>query len=193
MAVKVISVFTLVTFLFMDIAWAQSIPTPPAVTEKSQHSLNLREITIPEELGFVQEHYKAEDTNPTVILIQDAHAIPEAQRNIQKLIGHFQKEYGIRFIGVEGAASELDPQIFRSFPNKEALQKVLDEYYEKGELTGPTAAAILNESDSVYQGVEDWNLYEDGLARYLRAVEIEPNEASTVARAKAKSLFQRSF
>ncbi len=110
---------------------------------------------------------------PFVILIQDAHAIPDAQRNIQKLIEHFQKEYGVGLVAIEGASSELDPQIFKSFPDKEILQKTLNDYFERGELTGATAASIFSERQAVYQGIEDWKLYEEGLGFYLKAMEKE--------------------
>ena len=46
-------------------------------------------------------------------------------------------------MAVEGASSELDPQIFWSFPNKELLKKIFETYLDRGELTGTTAAGNL--------------------------------------------------
>ncbi len=121
---------------------------------------------------------------PFVVLIQDAHAIPQAQKNIQKLIGHFQSQYGIKLIGVEGASSQFDPQIFRSFPDQELLKKTFEGYSERGELTGSAAAAIFppeGDNEVAYHGVEDWTLYEQGLALYLAAMEKEPDITSKLA------------
>ena len=135
--------------------------------------LKLEKIILPAELGKIEETFQGK-ADEVVILIQDAHTIPEAQRNIQKLISHFQKEYGVGLVGLEGASSQADPQILKSFPDKEILKKVTDEYFEKGELTGTNAAAILNDGKSIYHGIEDWKLYEQALGFYLSAMEKEP-------------------
>lgn len=126
-------------------------------------------IRIPAEIGRLQEIH-AGIALETVILIQDTHSIPEAQLNIQRLIAHFQEAHGSNLIAVEGAASKYDPLIFRSFPDLKHLRKTFMEYMEQGELTGPAAAAILNEIPAEYQGVEDWELYEEGLRFYLKAL-----------------------
>jgi hypothetical protein len=49
----------------------------------------------------------------------------------------------------------------------------LQDYAAKGELAGGTAAAIFNDSPSVYHGIEDWELYEEGLVLYLQAMQKE--------------------
>ncbi len=154
--------------------------------------ISVSTLKVPAEIGKIEEVFQArgQETRdkgqesfrvsrpvppaPFVILIQDAHAIPDAQRNIQKLIEHFQKKYAVPLVALEGASSELDPQIFKSFPDKEILQKTLNDYFERGELTGATAASIVSEGRAVYQGIEDWNLYEEGLGFYLKAMEKEP-------------------
>jgi hypothetical protein len=101
--------------------------------------LNL--IRMPSEMGTVQETYKGTGEK-TVVLIQDAHAVPDAQRSIQKLIQYFGQEYGINLVALEGASEQLDPTIFRTFPDKERLAKVFEEYWQNGELTGVNAAAL---------------------------------------------------
>ncbi|GEM_PF-6074770 len=134
--------------------------------------INLANIQVSEQMGKTQEIFKGiEDVR--VILIQDAHAIPEAQRNIQRLIDYFQKNYGVDLVTLEGASSKLDGEIIKSFPDKEILHQVLEEYHARGELAGGTAAALLNESKSIYQGIEDWNLYEEGLSLYEEATQKE--------------------
>ncbi|HXV27461.1 MAG TPA: hypothetical protein VD913_00705, partial [bacterium] len=129
-------------------------------------------IQIPQEIGKIQEVYQStKQETGAVILIQDAHAIPAAQRNIQKLIVYFQEQYGLNRVALEGAASRLDPQIFKSFPDKEVLQKTFEVYMDQSELTGTTAAAVFSEKPAIYQGVEDWGLYKEGLGFYLKAME----------------------
>src|SRR5262245_15939745 len=128
---KVFASGTIFLFLFsnlsLPLSFAASAPDSfPVIELKDSAS-----ISIPANLGKVQEFFQG--SGKTVILIQDAHAIPDAQRNIQRLIDHFQKQYGVRLVALEGAASKADPQIFRSFPDKKLLKKTFEEYFEKGE------------------------------------------------------------
>ena len=76
-------------------------------------------------------------------------------------------------IALEGAASRLDPTIFKSFPDEEKLKQIFNHYYSNGELTGVVAAAVFGKGTSEFYGVEDWNLYEKGLRFYLEAAASE--------------------
>ncbi|MFA6600476.1 MAG: ATP-binding protein [Candidatus Omnitrophota bacterium] len=106
-----------------------------------------------------------------MILIQDAHAVPDAQRNIRRILDYLQRRCGVTLTAVEGSAGEMDPHFLRNFPDKKVLENVLAGYFERGELTGPTAAAILNEIPGRTIGVEDWPLYEKGYGFSLEALE----------------------
>jgi|GEM_PF-4596906 len=127
---------------------------------------DISKAVLPAGIGRV-DSFHAGSGKRTVILIQDAHGIPEAQRNIRKLIEHFQNEYGVRLVTAEGAASKIDARLFRNYPDAGKLETVFEGYLEAGELTGTNAAALFNQSEAVYAGVEDWKLYERGLGLYL--------------------------
>lgn len=184
-AVLVCTAF-LVTSVSLPQSRAGISPLPIASTRSL--SADLTAIALPNEIGRIQETYRGTSDN-VVVLIQDAHSIPDAQRNIRYLIDHFQTQYGVTRIGLEGASEKLDPTIFRSFPEKEKLRQVMDVYADHGELTGGTAAAIFSglpdqesisrspsssNSQPVFRGIEDWPLYEEGVGYYLRALEKEP-------------------
>ena len=170
---KAVALGTILLFLSSNLCLRPSFAAQPPESIPSAGFLkDTASIQVPANLGKVQEFFQG--SGKTVILIQDAHAIPDAQRNIQKIIDHFQKQYGVRLVALEGAASKADPQIFRSFPDRELLKKTFEEYFEKGELAGANAAAIFNESPTIYHGVENWKLYEEGLGLYLAAMEKEP-------------------
>lgn len=143
------------------------------VLYKPSAQFNLNELQVPEKFGEVSEKSEGENNKPAVILIQDAHAIPDAQKNIHALIRHFEKKYGVKNVALEGASSELDPQFFRSFPDQKLLKKIFKDYYERAELSGAAAASVFAETDVRFQGVEDWPLYEQALLDYLRALESE--------------------
>ena len=142
---------------------------PPILPEKT---LNPLEVSIPEDIASIKETFKGRNEK-IVFIIQDAHSVPDAQRNIQRLLDLVQKKYGVRLVALEGASSVLDPHIFQSFPDRALLQKVLDQYFQEGELAGGTAAAILNETPAIYEGVEDWESYEEGLKYFIAAMRLE--------------------
>lgn len=133
-------------------------------------------IRIPSQIGEVQEFYRGSQ-DKLIVLIQDAHSIPDAQNSIRALLSFFQGQYGIDLTLIEGSADTYDPQIFRSYPDEKQLKQTFKQYLTQAELTGTTAAAIFNEDEGIYEGIEDWHLYEKGVEFYLDALSIEP-EAS---------------
>ena len=170
---RLFSLWVLISFIATN---HFSLPLLAAVsvdqTSKKFSAEDLSAIRIPGEIGKVQEFHKASGKE-TIILVQDAHAIPDAQRSIQKIITHFQTQYGVNLIALEGASQELDAQIFKSFPDKEILKQTFEEYLDRGELPGSMAAAIFDETPSIYRGIEDWSLYEEGLILYLNGLKKE--------------------
>lgn len=186
---RILALFLVVTFVAtnhigLPYAMASTDPAPAKISSVDFPS-DLSTVSVPKSAGTIQEFFKGNGKD-LVILVQDAHAIPDAQRNIQKLINHFQKEYGLALVALEGASSELDPHLFKSFPDKEVLKKTFEAYFERGELTGVTAAAIFNEGKSTYNGIEDWGLYEEGLADYLQAMQKESEIAPLIEDLKGK-------
>src|SRR5690242_19137706 len=118
------SIYLLLSFLLTQ----PSVIPASAMVESSPEfsSLNAKEIRISEDLGKIQEEFRGK-SKEKIVIIQDAHAIPEAQKSIRRLIGFFQKKYGVKLIGLEGAGAQLDPQIFRSFPDSKKLAEVFRE------------------------------------------------------------------
>jgi len=160
----------LVTSVFMPQAKAEVSPLP--VTSYSSLVNDLTAIALPKEIGKIRETYHG-TSDQIVVLIQDAHSIPDAQRSIRSAIDHFQTKYGISIVGLEGASESLDPQIFKSFPDKELLRKTFETYAQRGELTGGAAASLFNASSATYHGIEDWPLYEEGVSYFLKAMGME--------------------
>lgn len=182
---RAIALLVLVTFVPANHFFIPSAAAQQSSTRNPKKlPLNFASVQVPAGIGKIQKIYQGKSRD-VVVLVQDAHAIPDAQRNIEKIIEHFQKQYGVNLIGIEGAAAELDPQLFQSFPDKEILRKTFDRYFDKGELTGSTAAALFSPDEgSVFHGVEDWPLYEEGLGIYLKAMEKAPRIAAELTTLK---------
>lgn len=158
---------TLVSFTFSSVSWDQ----PAAAQVPEPWSVQIPElITVPENLGSVEIQFPGTPGKPFVIHIQDAHAVVDAQDNIQNLIRYFQETYGINLVALEGGSGKLDATLFRAFPDAFIKTKVMREYFERGELSGPAMASILNPEAASYHGIEDWNLYEENYLAYLQAV-----------------------
>ena len=167
-----------VTFslIFPNPAWAnrppESVPIEPEPPSGIKDFSNLK---IPPDWGKIYSLFEGKQSQ-RVVLIQDAHGVPEAQKNIANLIRHFESAYGTKLVAVEGSSSRWDFQLFHSFPDQRLLKKILRQYQEKSELSGAMDAAIFPESKSsqtVFRGVESQKLYQEGLIHYLKSLEQE--------------------
>ncbi len=149
-------------------AYAEPLETAPSHQSVQTLPLDLKHLNVPSDAGRVEDVFQG-SSRTVVFLIQDAHAIPEAQENIRRLLAHFQNTYGTSLTALEGVVSSLDPQMFRSYPDRESLNLVLNGLNAKGELAGASAAAILNGMNAAYEGLEDRAVYDAGLAYFLTA------------------------
>jgi HEAT repeat protein len=176
-----IALFTVVTFLTTSVIWApnslaaaQAVGVPaPVASEVSipyQTKLDPRiQFSIPQELGTLQ-YFKA-GKGPMVVHLQTAHGHYQAQKQIQALLHHLDKQYGIRTLLVEGSAFKLEPSILNFFPEDAKLtQKVNDALTKQALVKGPELYLLdeLNgKTNSVPQayGIENLNAYrENGLS-----------------------------
>ena len=151
----------MVTFTITQLPNGLAAVSPyPKISPTLPISLDPGKIAIPEDLGKIQEAFDG-NVDKVVVLVQDAHAIPDAQRSIRKAILYFYKKYGVQLIALEGASSALDPRILKSFPDKDLLNKVMGEYFDRGELAGGTAAAIagIREEDNSAKSAEEALLF----------------------------------
>jgi len=177
--------------LHLSISWAAQ---GPGLRMTSTQGSFLPE-NLPESLGHVESFYDAGQDAPFVFIVQDAHAVVDAQRHIQELILYLEKTAGVRLVGVEGAEGILDPVLFRSFPDSFIKHKVFESYLQAGELTGAELAALDPEGQSRIFGIEDWSLYEDNHRAYLRTAEKKVSADSalenlhTILRQKRKDVF----
>lgn len=168
-ATRAVALLVSLTFLITNHITLPAFASSENVSTHGVRPLSLSDLVIPSGHGLVQEIYQG-NTGKTVILLQDAHASGEAQKNIQHIIQYFQKEYGLSLIAMEGVYSHLDAQIFRSYPDKEKLEKVFEGYYNRDELSGASAAAVFGNNSARFIGIENAELYEAGYADYLKAL-----------------------
>ena len=168
---RALSVLLIAVFLLSENAVAQPFPAvTPAVPDPSVHSPT-EGFVVPPRLGSIQEYFKASENAPFVLLIQDAHAVIDAQHSIQSLIGYIQKHYGVKLIAVEGGAGKMDTTLLHTYPDDFIKRQVFERYLKRAEVSGIEMAAVLNSQRGTYYGIEDWELYELNYAAYLRVHE----------------------
>ncbi len=148
---------------------AFATPKPIALQEKIQKKDGFE---IPESLGTViSTSLNAQEKIPNVFLIQDAHAIPSAQKNLGKLTQYLQENYGIQTVALEGADGEIDATLFKTFPDKQKRDGFFNDLLERGEISGVATASVLSQFPSKYIGLEDWALYQKGTESFLKSME----------------------
>jgi len=100
------------------------------------------------------------------------------------LILHFQSEYGVALIAVEGSSHAMDLTLFKNYPNQEALKQVMNEYHNRGELPGSVSAAMFSDYPSLYHGIETWEDYEAGALLYLQTMAEQARVEAELKRVK---------
>jgi len=171
---KAITLGMLVSFLLTQtvlpgsrVAWADVSEGGLPLDAHAVHRL-----TLPEELGNIVDRFRG-NSEKVVIYIQDAHAVSEAQTSILNLINHFQVQYDVNYIGIEGVEGPLDSHFYRTFPDRRKLKDVFLNYLSEGELSGAAVASVVNSQSGIFEGIESWELYTKGVAHFQRALEAQ--------------------
>ena len=136
---KAISLVTLFCFATSQIGWsAPSVGTGVSMPGHEVSPLTAASLGIPAELGSVTDSVIGDPAAPAFIHIQSAHGNYQAEKNIEKLLGYIEKNSSVKLMLLEGAASELQPELFRIFPqHPDFNRKVTDKLMQEGFLTGP--------------------------------------------------------
>ncbi len=165
---RCVSVLTLCFFLISQSVFADinDISSRPKQTARAA---DISQISIPENIGSISKKFAGKEQGRIIFLIQDAHAIVDAQQNIRKIIAYLSKTYGVETVLLEGARDRLEPVLFRSFPDEIIRQRVLSVYEASGELSGAEIAAITQDGRAEFRGMEDWFLYEKNYSAYREA------------------------
>lgn len=124
--------------------------------------------SLPLEVARVQESYFSDDpAAPRVIILQNAHANYEAQKNIGEIIAYYQKTHALDSVCLEGSVGEIDTSFFRAFPLEEKKRAIIDDYVRAGRISGAEERAIIAEAPLELFGVEDEELYVAHIKTYV--------------------------
>ena len=151
---RLISLLVAVSFLFSNIAFADSLQNKPIIPQKDQPVLSPNNIVIEKEYGLVKAKFSG-NSNKLIINIQDAHCNYEAQTNIVNILETLIKNNSLSLISVEGADGLIDTTWFKAFPDEEVRKEVATYFMKKGEITGPEFLSITKNYPIKLFGAED--------------------------------------
>lgn len=107
-------------------------------------------------------------SKPWVVLVQEAHNIPSAQRNISALLSALApvlKDEPLT-VGLEGAHGAFTLASFRAEPNLDAHSAAVEYLLTEGDISGPEHYALMAPQEPVLWGVDDENLYLENVRAY---------------------------
>jgi hypothetical protein len=123
---------------------------------------------VPLEVARVQDSYFSNAAaSPCVVIVQNAHANYEAQKNIGKIIAYYQNTHAVDSVCLEGSVGAIDTSFFRAFPLEEKKRAIIDSYVKAGRISGPEEQAIIAPEPLELFGVEDEALYVAHIQAYV--------------------------
>ena len=96
-----------------------------AATAVAQNAVlsSLKDLTLSEYLGHIEDIFEPSGASPKIILIQDAHAVPDAQRSIRHLLLYFQKNTAYARLPLKARRRNLTRKCSRVFPTNACSPK----------------------------------------------------------------------
>ena len=134
----------------------------------------IQPISIPTSLGTIQDSFLP-SVQPDawkgrlLIHIQDAHGIPEAQKNIEALLEYLESHYGLNCIYLEGAVGGLDTERFNFSDSPGRNEKIWQKLFDESVLSGSELYLLKHHRGPDAQGVEEEAPYAENL-RLFKAV-----------------------
>ncbi|MFT5206457.1 MAG: hypothetical protein ACI9CF_000195 [Candidatus Omnitrophota bacterium] len=103
--------------------------------------------------------------------IQDAHAHYGAQKNLAKILDDMIRQFGIKWVFIEGGVGNDSLSFLRTLATKEIRTKVADRYLESGNISGAEYLDIVSDLDIKLWGMEDQDLYKESRLLYRQVLE----------------------
>ena len=168
---KTISALLVSTMLFQDLLYAN--PDLKSIVQAIPSS-ELK-IKIPESIGQVEKEYchprvggndKVSGNNKVIYLIQDAHTNESAQRNIAKILDTLIEKKPVKYVFLEAGTGDDSLSDLRALAPTETRKKISDIYLRRAYIQGPDYLDLTSEKNFKLWGVEDKELYYQGIELY---------------------------
>jgi GMP synthase-like glutamine amidotransferase len=134
------------------------------------------------------EHVHRAGRGPWVVLLQDAHDVAEAQKNISAVLSHLQQAAGGSLrVGLEGAAGGFDVARFRALSNREENEWTAGYLLDAGHITGAEHFGLTALRAPALFGAEDADLYRANVRAYRAALAARPAAEAALEEARRRA------
>lgn len=159
---KQVAFWTCCFVTLTTVAW--SAPDPSVFFHATVN--DFPSLKISKELATVKSTFFAGEESPLLILIQDAHGLPEAQKKITEILSDLAQKHSLEKIFLEGAVGSLNPEKFDLEDTENENEQLWNNLLDEAILNG--ADLFLLQSDRKIQGlgVEDLDLYAKNLQEF---------------------------
>lgn len=130
---------------------------------------NVSQYKIPHEIGEITSSSET-DSEKTIIHIQDAHCVNEAQENIIRILGELISVYNVQLVTTEGASGDISPSEFM-FPDAKIRKNVSTYFLNKGKITGAEFLLINNDYKFTLRGADDKDYYTDNFNSFVHSIQ----------------------
>ena len=131
--------------------------------ENDNTSKSITESLLPENLGNIT-FSGIKDSKNVVINIQDLHANPQVQKNINAILNYLAANNNIKSIYLEGASGKVDISWLKNLDTKDKTE-ITDTLLNIGMLTGTEYFSINDTHNIPLYGLEDKTVHQDNINR----------------------------
>ncbi len=158
----------MVTFIFQQLAFA----APQLNTFTTFTPLNTLQMSFdfPESVALIEDSYKAPKSSKTVFLLQDAHTNESGQANLAKALDLIIKNESIEYVFTEAAKGDASLSYLKPNVDLSTRLQVSKALLNKGLLHGAEYLNLTSPYDFTIWGVEDRDLYDQGLLLYKQII-----------------------
>lgn len=181
-SIKSIATFLILCLVLQSAVYAAPVFVKPSFGINSNLPISLK---LPSSIASIEDHYKAPNSDKTIILIQDAHTNESGQLNISTTLDHIFKQQKISNIFLEAGSGNLSLSDLRNLAPLKKRRQVGLKYIKKGLLQGSEYFDLTTKHEFKLWGVEDMRLYEESLAIYREV--LKQRDAFKVYLSKIKS------
>ncbi|MFH1305747.1 MAG: hypothetical protein ABIH74_05050, partial [Candidatus Omnitrophota bacterium] len=127
-------------------------------------------VTIPADLGRVEDSWRSPSDRAMIVHIQDAHCNYAAQHKIAEIIEYLNTRYGIDTVNLEGGEGNYDLSVFAGIKDKEVRKKTSEFFLKEGLMSGAEYFAVVNPGRVKLWGAENTVLYLKNLNIYRKSL-----------------------
>ncbi|MBO7610604.1 MAG: hypothetical protein J6T23_00145 [Elusimicrobia bacterium] len=170
-SIKICAVFTAACFMISTLgANLYAISMVENSNQKYEDVFN-RTDCISNEYGKITSS-KDNNSNITVINIQDLHCHPQTQRNISKIIAEIAEKYNLNKIYVEGGYGDIDISWLNSVKDENIRKQVIEKLLNEGILTGSEYYKLTSKNNNVeLKGIDEEQIHKDNVRRLSWIIE----------------------